>query len=394
MKEREVPESEQLRKKIAELQAREGLQRDQIAELRESGELFRSIYTESPISIELCDANGKIVDVNRACLDMFGMYRVADRKWPSLFEDPLVPEQVKKAIVKNETVRYEVSVDFDRERSSGGYKGTRHGTGVFDVLVSPLGVRVARSSTGYLIEVQEVTDLKQAEGRVSAYQDQLRSLASQLSIAEERERRSLAADLHDQVGQALAIIKLKLGLVRQHVADPDAGPHLDEIRALLDEAISHTRSLTFDLSPPILYELGLEPALEWLAEQFQQKYGIPVQMHDDGQLKPLGDDVRGMLFRAVRELLINVAKHARAQNVALTVNRIEGSISIQVKDDGAGFDGRDSMQPARGFGLFNIRERLTAIGGRLGIESERGHGATITVVAPLTVDDVVSEGTH
>lgn len=381
---------ERLQETVAQLQAREAQHMRDLETLRESEELFRSIYAESPICIEVCDASGEIVDGNAACLDMFGIHDT-ERRWPSLFRDPYMPESAKAALRRNETVRYEASVDFDGLVIDRHYRGTRHGTGVFDILVSPLSVRVGQSVPGYLIEVQEVTHLKKAETRLRVYQEQLRSLASQLSLVEERERRSLATVLHDEVGQALAVIKIELGLVRPAIAGPDVALRLDEVQAILDDTIRHIRSLTFDLSPPILYELGLEPALEWLAEQHQARHGIPVRMHDDGRPKPLSDDVRGLLYRTIRELLGNVAKHAGAREVLLSVKRAGSNIRIEVKDDGIGFDPHDTALATRGFGLFNIRERLTAIGGHLSIESEPGHGTKITMVAPIATDAACQE---
>ncbi len=392
--EHSASELERLRKTVAELQAREAQYRREIGQLQESEDLFRSVYRESPISIELLDAGGRIVDVNKACLDMFGMRETVDRNWPALFDDPIVPDDVKNALLKNETVRYEVSMDFDDLRTHGLYKGTRRGIASFDVLICPLGARVGSSLTGYLVEMQEVTGLKRAQQQLRTYQEQLRSLASQLSVAEERERRRLAADLHDQVGQALAVIKLKLGPLRQSIGNSETKSYLDEIRDLLEKAISQTRSLTFDLSPPMLYELGLEPALEWLAEEFQAKHGISTQLQDDGRAKPLDDDIRGLLFRAANELLINVAKHARAREVLLSVKRVNENICIQVKDDGVGFDSEDSTRPAHGFGLFNIRERLTAIGGHIEIKSKPGWGTAVILVAPLSGDKSASEKTN
>ena len=374
-----------LRKRIVELEAQTTHRQHIIERLQESQSLFRTIYAESPISIELCDAKGRVVDANRACLDMFGMSQVADRKWPGIFDDPLVPQPAKESLRQHEVVRYETSVNFDQLKKDQLYGGTRSGTAYLDVLASPLGVRVGQSLSGYLLEIQDITDLKQAEQRLQSHQEQLRSLASQLSLAEERERRRLAADLHDQVGQSLAAIKLKLGAARQAVLASDAGHHLDEIRGLVEEAIRQTRSLTFDLSPPILYELGLEPALEWLAEQFQAKHAISASLEDDGQTKPLEDDVRGLLFRAVSELLMNIAKHAQARTVVISVSRRQNDVHIQVRDDGMGFNETDTDRRTSGFGLFNIRERLTAIGGRLAIDSEPGRGASITLVAPLSV---------
>jgi len=162
---------------------------------------------------------------------------------------------------------------------------------------------------------------------------------------------------------------------------------LAEVCDSLDQTIENTRLLTFDLSSPILYELGFEAAVaEWLVEQIQQKYGIATEFEDDGQHKPLDEDIRVLLFRDVRELLINVVKHAHAHKVKVTVRKVGSNIYVSVADDGVGFDIAEVSSIATktgGFGLFSIRERLERLGGHLEVESKRGHGTKVTITAPL-----------
>jgi signal transduction histidine kinase len=127
--------------------------------------------------------------------------------------------------------------------------------------------------------------------------------------------------------------------------------------------------------------------LAWLAEQLQGQYGIPCRFEDDGQPKPVGDNLRGVLFRAAREVLHNVAKHAQARQVSIRVQRGDGRLRVTIEDDGIGFDATSLAATAgggRGFGLFNIRERLAHLGGCLEIQSAPGQGTRIVLVAPLS----------
>jgi len=164
-----------------------------------------------------------------------------------------------------------------------------------------------------------------------------------------------------------------------------AGP-LEEACNNLDQIIQDTRTLTFDLSSPILYELGFEAAVaEWLDEQIGQKHGIKTQFKDDGLPKPLEDDIRILLFRNVRELLINIIKHANAQNVKVSLRRMSQQINVSVEDDGIGFNPSEVASNA-GFGIFSIRERLEQLGGQFEIESEPVQGSKITMMAPLKCD--------
>ncbi len=231
-----------------------------------------------------------------------------------------------------------------------------------------------------------VTDLKLEIEERRRTERRLRSLASELSLTEERERRRIAAYLHDCIGQTLSICKLKLESLREIEPFADHSIVIDEVRDLIDQTIQDTRLVTFELSPPTLYILGLEAALADLTEQIQEQNGILCDFEDDGQVGALDDDVRVVLFQAVRELLFNVVKHAQARKAQVSIWKCDGDIRISVKDNGVGFDTSDLASQtckANGFGLFNIRERLSYLGGCLKISSERGHGTLVTLTAPL-----------
>jgi len=240
-------------------------------------------------------------------------------------------------------------------------------------------------------ELQQARDeleirVEQRTADLARVNEQLRSLASELSLAEERMRRRIAMDVHDHVGQNLAISKIKIESLRESAASPELAEDLEEIRNLISQTIESTRSLTFELSPPVLYELGFEAAVEWLVRQTRQQYGLSADFKADGQTKPLDNNVRILLFQAVRELLVNVAKHAQAHNVTVSTRRVRNEIRVSVEDDGVGFDiskaGSHDYKTG-GFGLFSIRERLGHIGGHLEIQSKPGRGTRVTLTAPI-----------
>lgn len=230
---------------------------------------------------------------------------------------------------------------------------------------------------------------RQAEEKLAESQERLRSLTSQLSLAEERERRRIAVYLHDNIGQKLAIASIKLGQLKDAALAAESDPlvvGLNEIRLLFKQIIQDTKSLTFKISSPILYELGLEAALEWLSEELQNQHGILAYFEDDNQPKPLDEDLRVLIFQAVNELLLNVVKHARARQVQVAIGRDNGQIHVTIHDDGVGFNVNEiSSRWGRkdgGFGLFSIRERLKAFGGLLEVKSDV-YGTAITLRAPL-----------
>lgn len=232
----------------------------------------------------------------------------------------------------------------------------------------------------------DIIERKWSEQKLMRYQEELRSLATELALSEARERRRIAKALHDRIGQVLALINIKIGALLGKAPSKDAAKALRDIRALVSECVAQTRSLTFDLSPPILYELGFEAALEWLAERIQQRYGVDVAVRCSEPGAALSTEWRETLFTAVQELLVNVAKHSKSPAARVALRRRNGKILVSVEDRGIGMDpaGRMSVKPASdGFGLFSIRERLGSMGGRVEIESKRGRGTRVTLYAPV-----------
>jgi len=239
--------------------------------------------------------------------------------------------------------------------------------------------------------IRDITEQKRAEEKLIDYQKRLRSMASQLSLIEERERRRIATELHDRVGQDLALSMLRLDNLRKSASSGVLAGQLGEISGLLEKVVQDTRFLVFDLCSPLLYTFGFERTMEeWLTQQVQQRHGIKCEFEDDGQSKPLEENVCVTLFQATRELLINVIKHAQASSAKVSIRRKDMEIEIVVQDDGVGFD-LSEIEPGGymgdRFGLFSISERLTYLGGGLKVESELGHGTRVTLVAPLKAEN-------
>lgn len=234
--------------------------------------------------------------------------------------------------------------------------------------------------------VLDVTERHGYEEKLLKYQEQLRSLATQLAVAEEHERRRIATELHDHVAQKLAISKIKMEGLVSSVENPAFQETLTQVYELISQAVQDTRSLMNKISSPILHELGLEAALEWLGEEFQRMHGLFCYYEDDGELKPLERDISALLFQAVNELLVNVVKHAGVEECELSVEKEGDWIRVTVSDGGSGFDPSE-IGPVRrmegGFGLFSIKERMNGVGGRLEIESAPGEGSRISLLAPL-----------
>jgi PAS domain S-box-containing protein len=232
----------------------------------------------------------------------------------------------------------------------------------------------------------DISERRRMERESAAYQDKLRLMGLEISLIEERERRQLATVLHDQVGQVLALAKIKLGTLKEAASVEEYRQLSDEVRKLLDQAINSSRSLTFEISPPILYDLGFEAAVQALCEKFQQQNDFRLEFATDRKPKSLKADMGILLYRAVRELLVNIVKHARAGSVRVSCQREGKRVLIEVADDGKGFEPTGNvtnLSNNRGFGLFSIRERLYQLGGEMAVDSAPGQGTRITLVAPL-----------
>ena len=236
--------------------------------------------------------------------------------------------------------------------------------------------------------IQDVTEQKRVEAELLEQRRQLRSLTAEMQISEERERRQIAADLHDSVGQILAFSARELAAL-QKSASSETAESLKEVWGQLEKAIHQTRTLTFDLSPSVLYDLGFEVAIEDLIEQFSKKQNIRYGFESCEEFKPLTYPMKILLYRSVRELLINISKHAKAKTVRISLIKLNNDICITVEDDGIGIDPsllKSGVQKPKGFGLFSIRERLAHIGGQFRMESARGRGTKVTMLAPLNLE--------
>jgi PAS domain S-box-containing protein len=350
-----------------------------ITALRETEKRFRKIFEDAAHGMSVVDMEGNILDVNPAFLKMLGFNKqeVVGKSFKAL----LLPENAGK----NSRLFREL-----REGNRDSYsRETRYRHKDNRVVWGQVTVSLLRAAGGApqhaIVMIADITQRKQAEEDIRTYQEQLQSLASELSLTEERERHRLATDLHDHIGQALAVSKIKLGILQKSAISPDQAKPLSEVRELIEQMIQDTRSLTFELSLPVLYELGFESAVEWFAKHIRSQHGIRVEVQKDLMPIPMDDEIKVLLFRSVRELMINIVKHAQARNARVTIRREDDGINIEVEDDGVGIKDvpRDSrLKSDSGFGLFSIRERLHYLGGRVQVESEKGRGTKITMMVP------------
>jgi PAS domain S-box-containing protein len=226
---------------------------------------------------------------------------------------------------------------------------------------------------------QRVAD-RTAEVRQQA--QKLHALAAELSQAEQRERKRLATVLHDHLQQLLVAAQMHLSLVKQ--ADSAAiGPAIQGVESIIREAIDASRSLAIDLSPPILHQGGLGPALGWLANRMEEKSLFKVRVKADSDAEPASEPMRLLLFESVRELLLNAVKHSGTREASVTMMLApDGWTRIAIEDSGGGFDPAAVGARRDSLGLFGIQQRLAYLGGKMEVESALGHGTRVILLAP------------
>jgi len=361
---------------LLEIAERNDIEKDLI----ESEEQIRTIIQKAPTGIALLDKDGWILECNSALQNMLGYDH--DELSGVLFVQAIHPQDV--ALYKNKFTEL-------INGSSDIYRiDTRYIHREFREVWGSLSASVVRDVKGLpqfvIAMVEDISTKHQAEEKIVNYQKQLQSLTSELSLIEERERRRLATNLHDHVGQVLTLIGIKIDELHNMVSVTTCGPLIEEIRNLIKKTIKSIRSLMFELSPPVLYDLGLEEAIEWLAEHFVKEYGLKIQVNRDEQLKPLKTEGNIILFQAVKELLFNIVKHAQATTAIIYIQRACNDLRIIVEDDGIGFEINlidHKQHKLKGFGLFSIYERLEYFGGSMIIDSNKTQGTKITLLMPM-----------
>jgi len=354
----------------------EGRKRN-VEKVRESEARKAAILEASLDAVITIDHQGRVLELNSAAEHLFG-YSRKDAVGRELL-DLIVPPRM----------RLQAQADFERYRATGNSDllGTWHEIMALksDGSEFPVAIAAAVIAVGkpplLTVFARDVSARKRAEQEIALYRERLRSTMAELLVAEEQERRRLAVDLHDGLSQTIALTRMKLASLRSSMHGK-LGRLLDDIEELVDQTNKTARSISFELSPPVLHDLGLEPAVQWLVENIQSRYEVEIVLEKDDQPKPADEMTRVILFRSIRELLINAAKHSRARRVRVCLEREADHVKAAIEDDGVGME--PDTAAIKGSGLFSIQERLSYVGGSMLIESAPGKGTKVRLRAPLT----------
>ncbi len=349
-----------------------------LRDLQQSEQQYRAMFEQAVDSVVLTDSDtGQILEFNdKACQNLDYTRQEFEKLKLSDIEAVELPEEIIRHLDK--MAKEGMDVFETRHRTKSGQ--------IRDILVSAKIISIHGSKLAQGI-FRDITDQKRATEKLNEYQTKLKSMAVTSLLNEERERLRIARGLHDDIGQKLAVAKLDLLSSLQGGVSPDTAESVKTVCSEIEVMIKSVRSLTFELSNPVLTELGLEAALErHLAKEVRDKHGIEFELNKSGQIDLSDEDMSMGLFRSVRELVNNVIKHAHAEKVTVNFGQTNGSIFITVSDDGVGFDSvavTSKIDDKGSFGLFSVREQVESFSGQLKIESEPGRGSSFTIIVPL-----------
>jgi len=346
---------------------------------------YADLFDHAPIAYLTLDSAGLIQDINAAAVSLLGNDRQRLIGWP--FRLYIAPDgrrrfldhmyhsrkdtgQIRSELPLMRPRGEEIPIELISRRSAVAHEaGISFRAAIFDL-------RERKRVEQELARAAQLERLRivEAEQRTA----QLQRLSAALFSVEANERRELAALLHDDLGQRLVAVRLQLAAAAR-TAPPLA---LAPVLAILDDAHAELRSLSFQLSPPILHELGLTAALRWLAGEMRARYGLAVEFVADDEAPGLSSETRYLLFRSARELLLNVVKHADTSRAWLATRNREAGLELAVHDDGRGFAPELASPHSRSFGLLSLSERVHARGGRLTIASRPQEGTQVLLLLP------------
>ncbi len=352
---------------------------DKIKRLEQEVKFTEKLLEILPVPVFYEDTQGRYLGCNHAFGDFMGKR-----------EDEILARTIFDIVDSNTAETYyhrdqkmieERIPNLVEERQMLHSDGTYHDIVFYKTLI----LKEDGDPSGLIGVFFDITARKKAEGREREYLERLQKLTYALSITQEAERKIIAMEIHDSISQNLALSKLRLQMLEESVESPFLKDELNKVVRTLDESLQRTRSQVFDLGLPILYQFGLDHAIRCLKENLLEKYGLNVAFRSTPLPDNLSDNFKAFLFRSIRELLMNVIKHARTKEAELLLTSQSGEILAEVSDRGLGFALDDLDIPhlsGNSCGLFSLRTMISLMGGRMEVLSMPGKGTTIRLIFP------------
>ncbi len=343
--------------------------------LRESEERYRAIFDQAADSIVLVDGEtGDLVEFNEKTHENLGYTREEFKKLkiPD-FEAIESAEKVAKHIKK--ITRDGSDIFETKHRTKGGE--------IRDILVSSRAISIG--GRDFIQSIwRDITESKRAEEEIKNSQSQLRNLAAHLQSVREEERTLIAREMHDELGQALTAMKMDLSWLNNRLPKDNRSllQKTKSMSKLADATLQTIKKISTELRPGLLDDLGLPAAIEWQAEEFQTRTGIKCKITVDPKDIILDKDSSTAIFRIFQETLTNVARHAKATRIKVSLKEKAGKLELRVRDNGKGIT-EDQVSNPKSFGLIGIKERAYYLGGKVVIKGLQDKGTTLTIRIPL-----------
>lgn len=336
--------------------------------LAKSKEKYKSYIDNAPEGIFITDKSGNYIEVNNAASIMSGYSK--DELLKMSVHEMLPIDTMEEGLAHLRTV---ITVGTSKAEMFFIHKnGTKRW---WDVNVVKL------SETQYLTFAKDITYKKMAEEELKTSLDQLHKLTQYTEKIRENERLAISRELHDDLGQALTAVKIDLGLIRQKISDPEVELKIKNVSVLVSEIIKTVQRLTSQLRPQIIDDLGLEAAIEWYTKEFAQRNGVEIILALDTGII-IFPDASLTLFRIMQESLTNIARHSQATRVDIGLTKSVDAINFRISDNGIGIT-ESGIQSKKSFGIMNMKERATSLGGTLDIYRKNGHGTVIELMLPI-----------
>ncbi|HUJ88797.1 MAG TPA: PAS domain S-box protein [Syntrophorhabdales bacterium] len=348
--------------------------------LRESEERHRMLVETMNDGLGVQDENGVWTYVNNRFAEMLGYSR-----------DEMIGRPLTDFLNQTDLDTYRRQMVGRIRGETGFYEMSwlrKSGRAIFTLVSSRPIFDEQGQFKGSFAVLTEITERKRVEEALRESEEQLRHLSTQLLTAQETERKRISRELHDELGQALTVMKLHINFIEKNLSESQAGLRKECEKAVeyIDQVIENVRRLSRDLSPIILEDFGLSAAIRWLVSNFAKRYTIKValDMVDIDALIPR--DSQTSVYRVIQEALTNIGKHSQAENVSLRVREDTGFVLFSIEDDGKGFDAIETVTRGpeeKGLGLATMRGRTQVLGGTLTIRAEEGKGTRISLSIPI-----------
>ncbi len=351
-----------------------------IADLMEREEKYRTLTQNLNVGVyrRTPGKYGMFIEVNPAFVKIFGFRSKKElERWKVIdfYKDPLDHKRVEEKLVLKGFI---INEELELRKKDG------------TIFSASSSATVAKDESGKILHydgiIEDITEQRETREKLILHKKNLEALSNELAMSEEKVKRGLAIALHDTIGQLLIALKYKISELNRKVEKSEHKKLISETSDILKDAINETRNITYELSPPVLYEMGLVPAISWKLDEIEKNNKIKTSLTDQSKSYELDEKEQIIIYRSINELLQNVLKHSKAESVNVSFKLLPNEFRITINDNGIGFNLeaiRDKAVIQKKFGLFSIMERIRYIGGDLNINAVLNIGTKVVINLPI-----------